>query len=111
MRADVITGVSAFVMLVVGADISANAETVVVTIAVIGFKFTVREVYAVEISVNAGIGFECIVSVACEGKVFVRTGATIGGAPGADAEVNASRLEDVLTSLGFKTNEEIFLSC
>ena len=49
MRADVITGVSAFVMPVVGADISANAESVVVTIAVLGFEFDVRETYTVDI--------------------------------------------------------------
>ena len=84
MRADVITGVSACVMLVVGADLSANAETVVVTIEVIGFKFAVREAYAVD--------------------MFT------GGVSSVGAGLNASGLEVVLT-LVTQPVEEIFLSC
>ena len=90
LSADVTIDVSAVVMLAVGA---ANSEAIAITDAVVSFEF--------------------IVKVSCEVELLAGewTDIITGDMSVVDAEVNASRLEDVLTSLGFKTNEEIFLSC
>ena len=101
VRADWVNDVSAVVFIDVSAvasaaDVFANIEIVVVTIAVIAFDFVVDVAYSAELLAR------------------MWTGPIFDGTPGSGAEVNASGVAAVMTALEFALPApfiEPFLSC